>query len=81
MTLAEVCYKPFPGGAEACATQSLLQYWQLDRRVYERGAPGAGARLSPDYCLGHWSTACRGAYGGPQVLRPPQQPLRILLPC
>ena len=65
MTLQDVCYKPFASGA--CATQSLLQYWQMDRRIYEKGDPATRARLSPDYCLSHWSTACRGAYGGPQV--------------
>lgn len=65
VTLEDVCYKPFAGGA--CATQSLLQFWRMDRSVYEKGDPATRARLSPEYCLSHWSTACRGAYGGPQV--------------
>lgn len=64
-TLQDVCYKAFAGGE--CVTQSLLQYWQMDRRTYEKGDAATRARLSPDYCIGHWSTACRGAYGGPQV--------------
>jgi Niemann-Pick C1 protein len=65
VTLEDVCYKPFAGGA--CATQSLLQFWRMDRSIYKKGDPASHTRLSPEYCLSHWSTACRGAYGGPQV--------------
>jgi Niemann-Pick C1 protein len=65
VTLEDVCYKPFAGGA--CATQSLLQYWRMDQSIYKKGDPTSHARLSPEYCLSHWSTACLGAYGGPQV--------------
>ncbi|KAF8057679.1 NPC1 [Scenedesmus sp. PABB004] len=31
--LTDVCFKPFVGGA--CATQSVLQYWHMDRAFYE----------------------------------------------
>lgn len=62
--LTDVCYKPF---GRDCATQSLLQYWQMSREVYEKGDPRQHGRLSPEYCLSHWSTACLAAYGGPQA--------------
>ena len=65
VTLEDVCYKPFAGGA--CATQSLLQFWRMDRSIYKKGDPVSHTRLSAEYCLSHWSTACRGAYGGPQA--------------
>lgn len=62
MTLTDVCYKPF---GDTCATQSLLQFWQMNQTAYEDSAKRR--TLSPEYCLSHWSTACRGAYGAPQV--------------
>jgi hypothetical protein len=54
VTLADVCFKPFGG---ACATQSVLQYWHMDRAFYEAEqakGPFSAARLTPDYCFGHW---------------------------
>ncbi len=52
--LVDVCFKPF---GEACATQSVLQYWRMDRGLYEserdRNATAPG-RLTPEYCLEHW---------------------------
>ena len=83
VTLEDVCYKPFAGGA--CATQSLLQFWRMDRSIYKKGDPASHTRLSPEYCLSHWSTACRGAYGGPQVraaamhMPPPSVPAPCLI--
>jgi Niemann-Pick C1 protein len=53
-TLAGVCFKPF---GEDCATQSVLQYWRMDRAFYEAEmakGPYSAARLTPDYCFGHW---------------------------
>ena len=55
-SLAEVCYKPF---GEECATQSLLQYWQMNRTIYEQGFPPHHTKLSPEFCFGHWSTQVR----------------------
>ena len=52
-SLAGVCYKPF---GETCATQSLLQYWQMNRTIYEQGFPPHHTKLSPEFCFGHWST-------------------------
>ena len=52
-SLTDVCYKPF--GAE-CATQSLLQYWQMNRTIYEQGFPPHHTKLTPEFCFGHWST-------------------------
>lgn len=66
VNLTDVCYKPF---GKECATQSLLQYWQMSHDVYKKGDPRQHGRLSPEYCLSHWSTACLAAYGGPQVLQ------------
>jgi len=63
VNLTDVCYKPF---GKECATQSLLQYWQMSHDVYKKGDPRQHGRLSPEYCLSHWSTACLAAYGGPQ---------------
>jgi len=55
-SLAEVCYKPF---GEDCATQSLLQYWQMNRTIYEQGFPPHHTKLSPEFCFDHWSTQVR----------------------
>jgi len=49
--LQDVCYKPF--GTD-CAVESVAQYWQLDRARFDDKRA-----LSLDYCLSHWSTACR----------------------
>lgn len=55
-TLSDICFKPL--GTD-CATESVLQYWQMDPQVYNQG------RLSPDFCFGHWSTQCRSAFEAP----------------
>jgi hypothetical protein len=34
VSLPDVCFKPF---GSACATQSLLQYWQMNRTLYDTG--------------------------------------------
>eukprot|EP00892_Ulva_mutabilis_P006437 jgi/Ulvmu1/4165/UM019_0144.1 len=54
--LKDVCYKPF---GDACATQSIAQYWAMSRTSFESGTP------SLKFCLGHWSTACRSAFKAP----------------
>lgn len=59
ISLDDVCFKPL-GNTTPCATMSVLQYWSGKRENYE--APG---RLSPEYCLTHWSTSCRAATGAP----------------
>ncbi|KAL0026458.1 hypothetical protein WJX77_000502 [Trebouxia sp. C0004] len=55
-TLSSICFKPLGG---ACAIESVLQYWQMDPKIYALG------RLSPDFCFGHWSTQCRSAFESP----------------
>jgi hypothetical protein len=60
VSLEDICYKPFGG---ACATQSLLQFWKMDRAFYTR-EQARGARLTPDYCFGHWYTQCRWGVEG-----------------
>lgn len=55
-TLQSICFKPL---GSACATESVLQYWQMDPKIYALG------RLSPDFCFGHWSTQCRSAFESP----------------
>ena len=37
MKLTDVCYKPF---GDVCATQSVLQYWQMDRTVFKKEQVG-----------------------------------------
>lgn len=51
--LENVCYKPF---GDACATQSIAQYWAMSRSAFDSNYP------SLKYCLSHWSTACRYAH-------------------
>ncbi len=55
-TLSSICFKPLGG---ACAIESVLQYWQMDPKIYALG------RLSADFCFGHWSTQCRSAFESP----------------
>ena len=59
-TMHDLCLKPF---GEACATQSVLEYWQGSLENYEGGA--GGPQLSPQFCFEHWSIACRAATGAP----------------
>lgn len=51
-TLETICFKPFGG---ACAIESIAQYWQMDRKAYEKNSP------SLKQCLAHWSVECRCA--------------------
>lgn len=62
--LTDVCFKPF---GTACATQSILQYWHMDRGFYasEQAKGKYSTKLSPDYCFGHWATQCRSAFEAP----------------
>eukprot|EP00955_Chlamydomonas_euryale_P014949 160397-Chlamydomonas_euryale.AAC.2 len=53
--LTDVCFKPFGG---ACATQSLAQYWAMDRAKYE-AAMAPGGKATPEYCFDRWE---RGAW-------------------
>ena len=62
VTLQDVCLTPLLNGI--CATQSILQYWRMDRSIYEKGDPTFG-RIRPEFCFSHWSTQCRSAFGGP----------------
>lgn len=50
VTLDSICYKPF---GQACAIESIAQYWQMDRKKYEAGM------VSLKQCLSHWSIDCR----------------------
>lgn len=56
-SLDDLCFKPF---GDACATQSVLQYWGGSLEEYE-----SLQRLSLGFCVDHWSTACRAATGAP----------------
>ena len=56
VTLKDVCYKPF---GDECAVESVAQYWQLNRAQFEKDA--SPHLNSLEYCLSHWSTACRCA--------------------
>jgi Niemann-Pick C1 protein len=58
-TLQDICYKPL---GDACATQSILEYWGGSRETFEGTS---GPRLSPEYCFLHWNTACRASTGAP----------------
>lgn len=62
MTLDDVCFKPF---GRACATQSLAQYWKLDRDLYEKEQVPRSGRMTPEYCFGRWFTECLSAFGAP----------------
>ncbi|KAK9823955.1 hypothetical protein WJX72_006638 [[Myrmecia] bisecta] len=62
VTLTSVCYKPM---GDACATQSILQYWQMEEAFYTKGFPPYATKLSPDFCFSHWSTQCRSAFQAP----------------
>eukprot|EP00775_Hariotina_reticulata_P001814 gene1814-2147_t len=59
-----VCFKPF---GTVCATQSILQFWHMDRSFYlsEQAKSRYATKLSPDYCFGHWYTQCRSAFEAP----------------
>eukprot|EP00878_Enallax_costatus_P015127 GHUV01015839.1.p1 GENE.GHUV01015839.1~~GHUV01015839.1.p1 ORF type:complete len:1041 (+),score=174.75 GHUV01015839.1:474-3596(+) len=63
-SLTDVCFKPF---GTSCATQSILQYWHMNRTFYqeEQSKPSYRVKLSPDYCFGHWATQCRSAFEAP----------------
>jgi Niemann-Pick C1 protein len=63
-TLQDICYKPF---GDACATQSVLQYWQMSRQQYEaeRDKKGWAVKHTPEYCLSHWYTECRSTFEAP----------------
>lgn len=52
--LEDVCFKPF---GDACATQSIAQYWAMSREDFR-----SSGFASLKYCLSHWSTACRCAH-------------------
>lgn len=42
-----------------------VQYWKMDRSIYERGEPPFFTQLTPEFCFGHWSTQCRSAFQVP----------------
>lgn len=60
ITLQSVCFKPL---GDACATQSVLEYWQGSLENYD-GSSG-GPKLSPEFCYEHWNIACRASTGAP----------------
>lgn len=43
VSLGDVCLRPLGG---ACATQSVLQYWAMDRDTFEHGALSEGVWLA-----------------------------------
>lgn len=52
VTLQTICYKPF---GQACAIESVAQYWQMDRSKYD------SQHVSLQQCLSHWPIDCRCA--------------------
>ena len=66
-TLDNICFKPF-GPDGACAIQSILQYWQMDRQTFELAAsnhPGKSDWM--EFCFQHWITReeCFSAFKAP----------------
>eukprot|EP00884_Botryococcus_braunii_P021147 jgi/Botrbrau1/7716/Bobra.0159s0148.1 len=61
-SLVDVCYNPL---GEACAIESILQYWKMTESNYEKGEPPYYTKLTPDFCFSHWSTQCRSAFEAP----------------
>lgn len=61
--LEDVCYRPLAGGP--CLIESVAGYWKNDRDLYVNGLPPYGDRLTPAYCLSHWTTQCRTDIGAP----------------
>lgn len=66
-TLEDICFKPF-GPDGACATQSVLQYWQMDRATFDLAAsnhPGKSDWM--EFCFQHWITeeSCFSAFKAP----------------
>lgn len=62
VTLNDVCFKPF---GTSCATQSVAQYWRMDRGLYEHEQIPRSGRMTPEYCFGRWFTECLSAFGAP----------------
>lgn len=60
-TLQDICFKPF---GHTCALQSVLQYWQMDKRMYvkEQAKDPSDPRMTPEFCFSHWYTQCRSTY-------------------
>lgn len=66
-TLEGICFKPF-GPDGACATQSVLQYWQMDRATFEDAAKESGGDPHwMEFCFSHWITeeSCFSAFKAP----------------
>lgn len=61
VTLRDICFAPF---GDACALQSVLQYWRMDEALYdsEQAKSPSEPRMTSDYCFGHWGTQCRSAF-------------------
>ncbi|KAL5706153.1 NPC intracellular cholesterol transporter 1 [Ranunculus cassubicifolius] len=60
VSLTDICLKPL---GENCATQSVLQYYQMDPTKYDE----YGGVDHTEYCFQHYTTAaaCRSAFQGP----------------
>lgn len=55
VSLQDICYKPL---GTACAIESVLQYWQMRKEVYEHGLPGQASDSShmPTHMITHTGT-------------------------
>ncbi|PWA80102.1 patched family protein [Artemisia annua] len=60
VSLTDICMKPL---GEACATQSILQYYKMDPKNYD----GYGGIDHAEYCFQHYSSDenCMSAFKGP----------------
>ena len=66
-TLDDICFKPF-GPSGNCATQSVLQYWQMDRNTFEYAASNHPNQSDwMEFCFQHWITeeSCFSAFKAP----------------
>ncbi|QDZ19863.1 SSD domain-containing protein [Chloropicon primus] len=66
-TLDDICFKPF-GPTGACATQSILQYWQMNRTAFEDAASThPNDKDWMEFCFQHWITeeSCFSAFKAP----------------
>jgi Niemann-Pick C1 protein len=55
-TLDSICFKPF-GKEGNCATQSVLQYWQMDRNTFEFNAANHPNQTDwMEFCFQQWGT-------------------------
>ncbi|CAD7700022.1 unnamed protein product [Ostreobium quekettii] len=65
VTLNDVCFKPT---GDVCGSQSILQYWQMNRSVWEQQVTPMGRKDGHDkmsFCIQEWPRSCYSAFGAP----------------